>query len=117
MIDFAELLKPEKSLGFYMQKCVLIRTVYKPVSALIDAEQGFFVSVLVIKHSVTRAVCVCYLHGQLKCLLCVRVRRRRPVHAGSHCIVYLQRCLEISLPQRKHQDTPSHSYTKQRRSG
>lgn len=66
-------------------------TVYKPV--LINAEQGFFVSVLVIKHSVTRAVCVCvcYLHGQLKCLLCVWVRRRRPVHAGGHCIVYLQR--------------------------
>ena len=41
--------------------CVGRHTVYEPVSALITAEQGFFVSVLVIKHPVTRALCVCVL--------------------------------------------------------
>ena len=77
--------------------CVGRHTVYEPVSALITAEQGFFVSVLVIKHPVTRAlcvcvcVCVCYLHGQLERLLRVWVRRGRPVHVGGHCIVDLQR--------------------------
>lgn len=44
-----------------MQRCVLIsiHRVQTSVSDLIDAEQSFFVSALVIKPSMTRALCVC----------------------------------------------------------